>query len=71
VAAKDGKGEQPILMSELLRAEVGAVYELKSRSTAQHGRQANARIGGGYVREGFIQYYQVLHCIGIPKKIGL
>ena len=38
-------------MSELLRAEVGAVYELKSRSTALCGRQANIKIGGGCVGE--------------------
>jgi hypothetical protein len=38
-------------MSELLGSEVEAVYELKSRSTAQCGMWANARIGGGCVRE--------------------
>jgi hypothetical protein len=44
-------------MSELLGFEVGAVYELKSRSTAQCSRQANARIGGGCVRELLNQYF--------------
>jgi len=51
VAAKNGKGEQPKLMSELLGSEVGTVYELKSKSTTQCVKEANARIGGGCVRE--------------------
>jgi hypothetical protein len=44
-------------MSELLGSEVSAVYELKSRSATQCGRQANARIGDGCVREVLNQYF--------------
>lgn len=43
-------------MSELLGSEVGAVYELKSRSAMQRGRQANAKIGAGCVRKVLNQY---------------
>jgi hypothetical protein len=44
-------------MSELLRAEVGAFFELKSRSATQCGRQTNARIGDGRIREVLNQYF--------------
>jgi len=45
-------------MSELLGYEVEDVYELKSRSTAQCGRQVNARIGGECIREVLNQYFE-------------
>jgi len=57
VASKDGKGEQPKLMSELLGTEVGAFYERNSKSTAHCLKEANAKIGGGCVREVFSQYF--------------
>jgi len=47
-------------MSELLGSEVGAFYEPNSRSTAHCLKEANAKIGGGYVREVFDQYFDGL-----------
>ena len=44
-------------MGELLGSELGAFYEIKSRSTAHCFKEANAKIGGGCVRKVFDQYF--------------
>ena len=36
---------------------MGAFFELKSRSATQCGRQTNARIGDGRIREVLNQYF--------------
>jgi hypothetical protein len=57
VAAKDGKGEQPKRMSELLGSKVGAFYEPNSRITAHCLKEASAKIGGGCFSEVINQYF--------------